>query len=409
MGIQETYRPAFDTPPGAHLAGISISSLKLPTPYVSYGLPYQEAAAKHIRSTLHVLRVYVVSSTSLAVSTDRLDRLVTAVGEDAICGITKGITPHTPFAEILEITAKCRENSADCLLALGAGSITDGCKIVALYLANDIDSMEELAKYAVGGEDCPKSVKEPSVPLITIPTTLSGGEYFSLAGGTDDSTHHKHGFLRSGMGVKLIILDPDLCTTTPAYHWLSTGALCSLHSTQQADANAEQGLRLLVPGLLRTKGHPGDLDARRKCQQGVNLAMGSIRAGVPIGGSHAIGHQLGPLGVPHGVTSCIMCPAVMKYNMQHGRNNPDIARRQEHIRDVLWAEPEVTAALQAAGLRQDSADLGDVLDAVIRALALPRSLRELNVSPQIIPSLSEGTLEEYGPQLIPYLCLRRSK
>ncbi len=145
-------------------------------------------------------------------------------------------------------------------------------------------------------------MKQPTVPLITIPTSLSGGEYFSLGGGTDDSTQHKQGFLHSGMGSKLVILDPELATLTPEYHWLSTGvrsmdhcveALCCLTATPASDATAEKGLRLLVPSLLRCKADAKDIEARRKCQLAVIHAMESVRAGIPMGGSHAIGHQLG--------------------------------------------------------------------------------------------------------------------
>lgn len=104
------------------------------------------------------------------------------------------------------------------------------------------------------------------------------------------------------MGSKLIILDPELCLTTPEYHWLSTGirsldhcveALCCLDATQTSDEKAEKGLRLLAPGLLKCKEDPKDVEARQKCQLAVGFAMDNIRAGIPMGGSHAIGHQLG--------------------------------------------------------------------------------------------------------------------
>ena len=49
MPEPETYRPAFTDPPGTNLAGIPISSLQLPTPYLSYGLSYDEACVKHDR------------------------------------------------------------------------------------------------------------------------------------------------------------------------------------------------------------------------------------------------------------------------------------------------------------------------------------------------------------------------
>lgn len=108
------------------------------------------------------------------------------------------------------------------------------------------------------------------------------------------------------MGANLVILDPALCLTTPAFHWLSTGvravdhcveALCSLESTPESDERAEKGLRLLVPSLLKCKEDEGDVEARFRCQMAVRLAMENVRAGVPMGGSHAVGHQLGKLAV----------------------------------------------------------------------------------------------------------------
>lgn len=172
-------------------------------------------------------------------------------------------------------------------------------------LANDITTPKQLSRYSVESSEIPADVKQPTVPLITIPTSLSGGEYFSLAGGTDDSTNHKNGFLHSGMGSKLVILDPELCTLTPEYHWLSTGvrsidhcveAICALESTATSDDYAEKGLRLLVPSLLRCKSDEKDVEARLNCQKAVRLAMANVRMGIPLGGSHAIGHQLGKPG-----------------------------------------------------------------------------------------------------------------
>lgn len=273
-------------------------------------------------------------------------------------------------------------------------------------LANDISKPSQLAQYSIESPKIPSDVKPPTVPLITIPTSLSGGEYFSLAGGTDDATGHKQGFLHSGMGSRLVILDPELATLTPAYHWLSTGvraidhcveAMCSPTATPEHERLAADGLRLLVPGLLRCKADLDgrDVDARMRCQKAVIHAMDNVRAGLPLGGSHAIGHQLGPLGVPHGVTSCICCPAVMKYNMRHGAGDPDIAARQKKVRDVLWGEPDVAKSLEAPGLDRDKADLGDLLDAIVRALGLPRTLKEMDISPDVIPALSKRALADF--------------
>lgn len=299
-------------------------------------------------------------------------------------------------------------------------------------LANDISTSDELLRYSYESTDVPPGIKEPVIPLITIPTSLSGGEaclrsrqrgwvvadfeqYFGLAGGTDDRNKHKTGFLHSGMGAKLIVLDPELCLTTPEYHWLSTGvrsldhcveALCSLEATPDSDENAKQGLQLLAPSLLRCKADPKDIEARRQCQLGARLAMGSVRAGIPMGGSHAIGHMLGPLGVAHGITSCIMCPAVMRYNLQNAGANREIASRQEKVRRILWAEESVAGALRAAGLDEAKSDLCDLLNVIIRALGMPRTLTEVGIGRDVISGLSERALADFWAKTNPVPLVR---
>jgi hypothetical protein len=132
MDRAETYRPAFEDPPGTVLAGIPVSNLNLVNPNLSYGLHYYDACAKHIRETFHASRVYIVASRSLCTNTDKLEKLISAIGKDQVVGVRRGITPHTPWSEILQITKECREWNVDCLVTLGAGSVTDGCKLVVL-------------------------------------------------------------------------------------------------------------------------------------------------------------------------------------------------------------------------------------------------------------------------------------
>ena len=60
---------------------------------------------------------------------------------------------------------------------------------------------------------------------------------------------------------------------------------------------------------------PNDLDARMDCQIGTWLSTGPLASGVPMGASHGIGYVLGAeFGVPHGHTSCVMLPSVMRWN-----------------------------------------------------------------------------------------------
>jgi alcohol dehydrogenase class IV len=68
-----------------------------------------------------------------AVSRDK-QSLTSALEKDDIevVGVKKGMRPHTPWSQIIEIANEARMGKADCVVTLGAGSLTDGAKIVLL-------------------------------------------------------------------------------------------------------------------------------------------------------------------------------------------------------------------------------------------------------------------------------------
>lgn len=90
-----------------------------------------------------------------------------------------------------------------------------------------------------------------------------------------------------------------------------------------------------------------------------------------------------------------MCPAVMKYNLKYGGDSPEIAQRQNEVKDILWSEQDVAKALQNAGLEKDSSDLGDAVDVIIRKLGLPRTLQDMQIASDVIPKLSERALADF--------------
>jgi alcohol dehydrogenase class IV len=115
--MPETVRPAF---------------ADRPRPLLSYGIPFPAAAAHHIADTFKASKVYIICSGSLARNTDALDRLTAALGPQKVVGRRIGMQSHTLWSEVLEIVHDARRAEADLLLTLGAGSLTDGAKVVAL-------------------------------------------------------------------------------------------------------------------------------------------------------------------------------------------------------------------------------------------------------------------------------------
>jgi maleylacetate reductase len=120
------------------------------------------------------------------------------------------------------------------------------------------------------------------------------------------------------------------------------------------------------------KADGNNLEARMDCQIGTWLSTGPLAAGVPMGASHGIGYVLGAAyGVPHGYTSCVMLPYVMRWNKLAN------AERQ---------------ALVAAAMGHPGEDAGDVLDAFIRSLGMPRSLREVKIAPEHFDEIAKQSM-----------------
>ncbi|EAW08052.1 iron-containing alcohol dehydrogenase [Aspergillus clavatus NRRL 1] len=389
-------------------------------PLLSYGIPFPAAAAHHIANTFAASRVYVICSASLARNTDALDRLVAALGPDKVVGRRIGMKSHTLWSEVLEVVEDARRVEADLLLTLGAGSLTDGAKVAALALANNVQNTSGLASLAQGPEER-ADAHPPTVPIISIPTSLSAGEYSNFAGATDDATHQKHMFRGPTRGPQLVILDPALATTTPDAIWLSTGiravdhcveTLCATTGTTDAsDQHAMHALRQLVPGLLRCRRDRADPDAHLLCQLGSVDAMAALTSGaggggvVELGASHGIGHQLGPLGVGHGETSCILLPAVCKFNAKYGANGA----QQERAVKFLVRDEEVVAALRRRGVDAETADLGDVLDVVVRELGMPRSLKDVGVGRDALDALAANSLHDHWCKTNPVPLLEKEQ
>lgn len=351
---------------------------------VVFGQPAGEAVAQ-LAERLGATRIFLMVSGTLNRETDEIDKLRRALGNKCVATFDN-MPPHTPRSAVIAAADQARACDADLIVTLGGGSITDGAKAVQLCLSNDIQAADDMDKLMpVAGPDGvvgpPPGLKPPAVRQITIPTTLSGGEFSGISGVTDERTKVKTLVRHPSIIPQAVVLDPEATVHTPEWLWLSTGiraidhcveGICSGEAHPFGDAQALQGLALLAQGLPRVKADPGDIQARLDCQMGTWLSMGPLASGVPMGASHGIGYVLGAVfDIPHGHTSCIMLPAVMQWNKSAN------AARQELI---------------ATAMGRTGDDAAVVLDEFIGGLGMPRSLAAVDVGPEHFERIAEQAM-----------------
>lgn len=152
--------------------------------------------------------------------------------------------------------------------------------------------------------------------------------------------------------------------------------LCNPLRSPFADALAEAGLEGLARGLAASRDRPDDLDARLDCQIGMWLAMAGASSGRGLGVSHAIGHTLGgSFGVPHGLTSCVVLPAVLRWN-------EGIADERQRLVAALIGHREFSAS--------------NAVKALARALDLPADLAAVSIRPEQFAGIAEHTMSDRG-------------
>ena len=355
------------------------------TERVTLGVPAAAAIAEEATNR-GAKRVFILASSFLNRQTDEIRKIEAALG-DRHAATHDGIQPHAPRGDVLTAANRAREAGADLVVTVGGGSVTDAGKILLICLKHNITSVAQFDEYRVRVEEDGTVVSPvfdgPDVRAICVPTTLSGGEFNPLSGATDESIKQKQPYTQRDMVPVCVVLDPAITVHTPEWLWLSTGVRSVDHATETlasflsndfCDGIADSALRLLADGLPRVKADLTDLDARLKCQIGAWQSMIPIIGGVPMGASHAIGHVLGgTCDVPHGYTSCVMSPYVQAFNASVN------GERQKRI---------------SACLGDASRPASDLLDALIRGLGMPRTLKDVGVREDQLQLVSEYTLED---------------
>ena len=321
-----------------------------------------------------------------------LQRVEKALGARHV-GTYATIRSHSPREDVVAGAAQARAGQGRPLVAVGGGSVIDATKAMLLCLWAGLDSPQAMEPYCVGFDRARSS--EPRLPadpirMMAISTTLSASEFTENAGITESKTNTKQSFRHRLFAPHTVILDPEATLDTPDWLLFCTGiravdhaveTYCNARATPATEALSLQGLKLLAQALPAIKNDPRSLAPRLEAQFGMWQAIAAAASGVPTGASHGIGYALGAtFGVAHGHTSCVMLPAVLKWNAA--------------------VNGERQKALSAAMGQPDRA-ASDLVKELVAGLDQPVSLRAVGIKRENMAELAQRALAYQPVQLNP--------
>ena len=284
-----------------------------------------------------------------------------------------GIMPNPTYKKMMEGKKAVQENDVDLILGVGGGSVMDCCKAISMAAATDRDVWEEF--WINRGV-----VDFDPVPVGVVVTVVGTG---SEVNGEGVITHEEQKIKTSRhyprCNPKFAMMDPTYTYSVPPMQTAAGGFDMLSHVMETyfsepdedniSDGISETLMRTIVKNLPVAMKEPENYEARSNLMWASTMAeIGIIKLGKKCDfEAHMIEHQMGAYtDCNHGMGLAVIHPAYYRRICRDG-----VRKFARFAREVWNISPEGRSEeeLAFAGI--------DALEAFIRSLGLPASLREL--------------------------------
>ena len=306
---------------------------------------------------------------------------VTDVLEQAGCPyeVYTNIKENPTIENVQDGVKAYKASGADFIVALGGGSPMDTAKAIGIIINNpefeDVRSLEGVAP-----------TKNPSVPIIAVPTTAGTASEITINYVITDTEKRRKFVCVDTHDIPIVaVVDPDMMSSMPKGLTASTGMDALTHAIEGYTTKAAWEMTdmfhlkaiELISSSLR-----GAVENTPEGREG--MALGQYVAGmgfsnVGLGIVHSMAHALGAVyDTPHGVANAILLPTVMEFNADAtGEKYRDIAKAMGVQGTETMSQEEYRKAAVDA-VRKLASDVGIPKD--LKGIAKEEDVRFLSES-----------------------------
>ncbi len=267
------------------------------------------------------------------------------------------------YAYLEEFKKKVLNQTYDCLVGIGGGSILDLTKGIATLVSNPGE--------AISFRGFPKLKNRP-LPVVAMPTTAGTGSEATYFAVFTDSVQKKKLGINSELNFPVLaIIDPLFTVGCPKSVTVSSGVDALVHTLESYVAKkhtvasrmySKEAFRLLYNNLSRVLDDPRNVEIRSE------LALGAYLAAVALmnSGSGPAGAFSYPLGVyykvPHGYAGAIFLHALTEFNVE------------KEYRDYADLYDLIYDSKKSLSVKEKNLAFSDKIGALMEKLQVPQTL-----------------------------------
>ena len=332
------------------LPGKVIHAIPLPQPQVTEGQGARGEIGALCRKAGYQQVLLVTDQTLSGLG---FTKAITASLEAAGIGYTVFDDIHSePNITIIEAGRKqAIETQAECIIALGGGSVMDSCKMIAAGV-----KMAHLPVKALLLKFLP--VPGQTLPLIMVPSTAGTGAEITVGAVVSNTRGVKGSTVLIGLNVVHVVLDSELTMHAPQAVTAACGIDALSHCIEGVVADVKENkedMRMSMEGVkLILENLPLLMNERIKelTSEGINEARLNMCRAAMYGGNaintqlagyvHAFAHSIGATyHLPHGQAISLMLMPILEFQQATCKAQYEALAKYCGVPDFLQAVREV--------------------------------------------------------------------
>jgi len=336
-----------------------------------------------ILSPLGYKKVLAIADKGI-VNAGLFDKLIKGLNDSEIINITfTDIGPDPTENMVWASVSVAKENSVDCIVGIGGGSVMDVAKLTAVLAKND---------YALADIYGIEQVRGGRLPLVLIPTTAGTGSEVTSSSVISHESGKKNVVIDSTLYPDIALLDVEMLSSMPKHIVSTTGVDAIVHAIEAytsatkknpiSDMLACEALRYLLGNIEESFQASATAESRSKMLLGSTLA-GQAFTNSSVAAVHAFAYALAEtFHLPHGLSNSLVLVHILKFNIGKG------AKLYSELSRNLF--PEVSGKSD-----QEAAEyLVARLEVIIEAVELNKGLREFDIHEDDLEKLAKLTSQQ---------------